>query len=138
VTTSCKRTETSCTVSDAYKNQYGQNLTSLCLDSSTCCQHMALHAFAAERCAVAPLLLGACSPPLSISCLHAAHQQTRCMPLLPSNDEKKTTYVTRPLHRPCSTYYVNNEYKITTNVHKLTQVTQSPRQKNTTFCPKLC
>jgi len=51
---------------------------------------MALHAYAAERCAVAPLLLGACSPPPSISCLHAAHQQTRCMPLLPSNDEKKT------------------------------------------------
>jgi len=56
---------------------------------------MALHAFAAERCAVAPLLLGACSPPLSISCLHAAHQQTRCMLLLPSNDEKKT-YVRHP------------------------------------------
>jgi len=45
-------------------------------------------AFAAERYAAAPLLLGARRPPQSIdiSCPHGAQQQTRRTPLLLSND----------------------------------------------------
>jgi len=78
-----------------------------------------LLAFAAERRAAAPLLLGTRRPPLSINISrpHGAQQQTRRTPQrLRSNDgtgkqtDRQTD--TRPFHRPCSAYHaisVNNQ-----------------------------
>jgi len=60
--------------------------------------NMALPAFAAERRAAAPLLLGARRLPLSIdiSFPHDAQQQTRCTPLLIS-DSPNIFDASRPL-----------------------------------------
>jgi len=46
--------------------------------------NVTLPAYAAERCAAKPLMLGAWCPQLSIdiSCPHGTQQQTRCMLLL--------------------------------------------------------
>jgi len=77
-----------------------------------------LLAFAVERRAAAPLLLGARLPPLSIdiSCPHGTQQQTRRTPRLRLNDgtHRPTDGRTdaRPLHRPCSTYYASSVNKI--------------------------
>jgi len=69
--------------------------------------NMTLPALADERRAAAPLLLGARRPPLSIdiSYRHGAQQQTRRTSLLRSNDGTDRRTDTRPLRRPCSTYY---------------------------------
>jgi len=72
---------------------------------------MALPAFAAERRAAAPLLLGARRPPplIDISCPYCTQQQTRRTPLLRSIDgtESRPTFA-RPFHRPSSAYYAGS------------------------------
>jgi len=69
-----------------------------------------LPAFAAERRAAAPLLLGARRPPLliDISCLHGAQQQTRRTPRLWSmngHTDRRTDAL--PTHRPRCAYYAS-------------------------------
>jgi len=74
---------------------------------------MALPAFAAERRAAAPLLLGSRRPPLSIdiSCPHGAQQQTRRTLVLQSNNGTYRRTDTRPLHRPRYAYYAGGANK---------------------------
>jgi len=62
--------------------------------------NMTLPAFAAERRAAAPLLLG------DIFCPHGAQQQTRRTPLLRPNDG--TDGRTPDRYRPCFAYYAGN------------------------------